>query len=306
MTAKKTNKNALNFLMKQNWEMAQQLFFENARKNPSHETYNNLGNYLIDEGLLCKNGRVRNARKLGLKYLLRAAEMKDSQVNLCAISKVYDYELRTATGEQRQSLYEQSYRCLERALKITYSDEIQYNLLRILCLMNVRDESVLEKVRTLVKNYVCEESVSLYFELLCIHSLFEEGLHCAESYSDYLTKIDLLMFFAKFKLYEKGYNLCEPVCNQFSPDKYVASAIIECCVNTHHYEQAKIYARQIQELEEEIQYAGKEKWCKNVFCNIDSTDENRKKIIAEYFSIPPFIETCCYYGCTVHGTNWQN
>lgn len=304
MTARDINENALNFLMKQNWARAQQLFFENAKKNPSHETYNNLGNYLINEGLLCKNGRVRNAQKLGLKYLLRAAEIKDSQVNLCAISKAYDYELRTAIGAQRQTLYEQSYRCLEKALKIKYSDEIQYNLLRILCLMNARDDSVLEKVGTFVENYICKESVSLYLELLCIHLLLDEGLHCIERYREYLTEIDLLMFCAKFELYEKGYHLCETICNQFSPDKYVASAIIECCVNTHHFEQAKIYAQHIKELEDDIQYVGKETWCEKIFCNMDSSDKKRKKLIAEYLSIPPFIESCYYYGCTVHGINW--
>lgn len=304
MTARDINENALKFLMKQNWAEAQQLFFENAKKNPSHETYNNLGNFLINEGLLCKNGRVRNAQKLGLKYLLRASEIKDSQVTLCAISKAYDYELRTAIGAQRKLLYEQSYHCLEKALKIKYSHETQYNILRILCLMNARDESVLEKMRNFVKKYICTESISLYFELLRIHLLFDEGLQCIERYREYLTEIDLLMFYTKFELYEKGYHLCEAICNQFSPDKYIASAIIECCINTNHFEQSKIYAQYIKELEDDIQYVGKETWCEDIFHNMDYSDEKRKKLISEYLSIPPFIESCYYYGCTVHETKW--
>lgn len=304
MTERDINEKALDSLMEQNWVRAQQLFFENAKKNPSHETYNNLGNYLINEGLLCKNGRVRNAQKLGLKYLLRAAEIKDSQVNLCAIASAYNYELRTTTGVQRQFFYEQSYHCLEKALKIKYSDEIQYNLLRIICLINVKDEFVLERLRILVKNYVCEESVSLYLEILCVHLLFDEGVHCIECYEKYLSEIELLMFWSKFGLYEKGYHLCETICNQFSVDKYVASAIIECCVNTNHFEQAKIFADHIKQIEDDIQYVGKESWCERIFCNMDSSDEERKKLIKEYLSIPPFIESCYYYGCTVHEISW--
>ena len=74
MTAKEINQAALENLKKQDWQSAQKLFFENARKNPSHKTYNNLGVFLITEGLTCRNGTSRNATKLGLKYLLKAAE----------------------------------------------------------------------------------------------------------------------------------------------------------------------------------------------------------------------------------------
>ena len=61
MTAKEINAKALNFLDKQEWKKAQDLFFKNAKENPSHQTYNNLGFFLIIEGLICSNGKVRKS-----------------------------------------------------------------------------------------------------------------------------------------------------------------------------------------------------------------------------------------------------
>lgn len=304
MTSNNINKKALNSLLEQNWEEAQKLFFENAKRNPSHETYNNLGNYLIEEGLICKNGYVRNAQKLGLKYLLKAAELKESSTNLCAISKAYNCELQTATKTQRYKLYKQTLDCLKRALTIKYSDEIQYNYIRILCLIDVNQESLLEKSRSLVANYVCQESVLLYFELLRVHSLLDEGLRCIEKYRQYLTEIDLLMFFVKFGLYEKAYCLCDTVCKEFSIDKYIASAIIECCIHTQHFDEAMSYAQYIQEIEDDIECPTENKWYKKIFINMDSSDNKRQKLINDYLAIPPFVETCCYYGCSLDGTDW--
>ena len=70
MIAKEINQKAMDALRRQNFAEAQHLFFENAKRNPSHKTYNNLGYYLISEGLECKGGKVRNALKLGIKYLI--------------------------------------------------------------------------------------------------------------------------------------------------------------------------------------------------------------------------------------------
>ena len=46
MTAREMNHKALNELSMQNQAEAQKLLFENAKKNPCHENFNNLGYYL--------------------------------------------------------------------------------------------------------------------------------------------------------------------------------------------------------------------------------------------------------------------
>lgn len=304
MTAQEINENALNCLRSQRWKEAQEKFFENAKKNPSHETYNNLGYFLINEGIECKNGRVRNAQKLGVKYLSRAAEIRESQINLCAIAKAYEYELISSSEKKREELFQQTSQCLKKALAINYSPVIDYNYIRSLYLMNPRDNSLLEKTKKLLTNYVSNESVSLYLELLCNHLLLDEGIRYIEQYKKYLNEIDMLMFFSRFELYDKAYPLCKAVCEQFSLDKYIASAIIESCMNTCHFEQARIYAKQIKDLEDDFHYNGKEVWTKEVFDNMESSDELRKNLISHYSMLPPFVDSCCYFGCSVHGTEW--
>ena len=304
MTAQEINENALNCLKSQKWKEAQENFFENAKKNPSHQTYNNLGYFLINEGIECKNGKVRNAQKLGVKYLNRAAGIKETQINLCAIAKAYEYELLSFSVKTREELLQKSSQCLKKALEINYSPVIDYNYIRSLYLMNPRDNTLLEKTRKLLTNYVSNESVSLYLELLCNHLLLDEGIRCIEQYKKYLNEIDMLMFFTRLELYDRAYPLCKEVCEHFSPNKYIASAIIESCMNTCHFEQARIYAKQIKDLEDDFYYKGKGVWTRKLFDNMVSSDELRKNLISQYFMLPPFVDSCCYFGCSVHGTEW--
>lgn len=298
MKLKDRNEKALRCLMTQRWEEAQRLFFENVQEFPSHKTYNNLGNYLIDEGYVCENGKIKNAQELGLMYLLKAAEMEEDPVNLCTIAKAYDYELRTADESQRDSLYIQSYRYLEQAIRIEESNEIQYNYIRICCLLNMDDETILESARKLIEHYICNESISLYLEILRRHFKIEEGVLCIEKYREYLTEMDILMFYTTFELYEEGYQLCENVFAEFSSDQYIASAIIECCINTQHFKEAELYASCIRDVEENKQ------WCNRILKNMDTSDSYRRKLIENCRMLPPFQSVCGYYGCPIHGTKW--
>ena len=60
MDAKQINELALKKLANQEWKSAQDLLFENARLNPSHNTYSNLGYYLINEGIELENGKTKS------------------------------------------------------------------------------------------------------------------------------------------------------------------------------------------------------------------------------------------------------
>ena len=300
MTAKEINQAALENLKKQDWQSAQKLFFENARKNPSHKTYNNLGVFLITEGLTCRNGTSRNATKLGLK----AAETEDTEINLCALVMALDYELRTAKTSDKDRVCRQSFEYLTKSLEIEYSYENQYNLLRLLCLINQSEFDILERVRNFVKKFPFKESACLYLELLRINEYREEGLRCIEDYKEYLDDLDLLMFYARVGLFQEGYALCDIVLREFAADKFIASAIIECCVNTNHLFEARRYAKKIEDMEESVIYCGKEKWCKHVFSSLNTSTEYRKEKIIDYSSVPPMIDRCCYFGCPIHNVDW--
>lgn len=303
MNAKEMNEIALDHLMKQNWQMAQHFLFKNARKHPSHETYNNLGNFLIHEGIICKNGKIRSAQKLGMKYLLRALEMKSTSTNLCSIAKAYDFALRSVTDMSKESLVQKMYHLLTVAYSITASSETLYNILRLKILTKVHNETIIEDIKMLLTEFTCEESVRLYFEMLRFYSLYDEGLCCIAQYGEYLSEVDLLLFYAKYKKYNEGYCLCDTVCNQYSPDKYTSAAIIECCVNTNHLEEARLYAKHITEIEDTISCTKKDNWYRLVFTNLNTSEKSRCDLIAEYLSIPPFVDTCCYFGCPIHKTS---
>lgn len=295
MTAKEINQMALMCLSKQNWQIAQQLFFQNARKNPSHESYNNLGIYLTLEGITCKNGNVRSAKKLGMKYLQRAMEMCESSINLCAVAKAYDFELRCATGQKKTVLYQIIYELLEKAYSITPTKETLYNILRMQILTKAHNETILGNIKKLLTEFVCEESVRLYFEMLRLYSLYDEALECIKQYGNYLSADDLLLFYAKHQKYDEGYKLCKVVSKQYSPDKYTSSAIVECFINTNHLEEARYYAQYAIEVEKSISYVGKENWYKKIFSNLSTSDAFRKELILNYLSLPPFIDVCYYF-----------
>ena len=305
MTAQQINGKALDNLSSQHWMNAQKLFFMNMKKHPSHQTYNNLGYYLISEGLICKNGKTRNALKHGMKYLFKASKMETSVINMCAIVKAIDYQLRTAKEDEKSPLYAYACSCLKKAISIECSNTLQYNYLRFSYLLEPHNENILLEIRNLVHKFTSVETVSLYLELLCDNFLIDEGLECIETYGDFLDEVDLLMFYAKFGLYEKGYVLCETICNVYNIDARIASAIIECCVNTFHLQEAKKYAEQIEEMEKEKQHINKENWCQYAFGNTESSTNYRKIKIAEYKYIPPVIDRCCYFGCNLHDIHWD-
>ena len=120
---RKINQDALRSLASQEWLVAQRLFFKNAKENSSYQTYNNLGYFLITEGLTCKNGIVRNAWKLGWKYLLKAFEMKKTQVGAQAMGVAIDYKLRSAPVQEQCVLYHTLYDCFSYAEKVNDSAE---------------------------------------------------------------------------------------------------------------------------------------------------------------------------------------
>ena len=88
------NHKAMTELCNQNFVGAQKLLFENAKKNPCHETFNNLGYFLCTEGLFNNNDdRIRSADVLGMKYLIKAVNIKLSVKKLCAVATAIDLRI---------------------------------------------------------------------------------------------------------------------------------------------------------------------------------------------------------------------
>lgn len=302
MKEKEININALNLLENQEWSKAQKLFFYNVKINPSYQTYNNLGFYLVSEGIQCKNGKTRNATKQGIKYIVKSMELKATSINLFSMVKAIDYQLRDCTADKK-TFYKCACDYLEKALKLKYSDILQYNYLRFLYLLDPNSKGIVDEVRSLVNNLVSVETVSLYLEILRIYSLKQEGIRCIEKYNDILDEADLLISYAKFGLYEKGYEVCDSVMAMYSMDQFIASAVIECCLNTLNFEKAKEYSEQIKEIISNEKQSKKTKIIR-AFEKIITSKDERTRILSNYSLVPPIIDSCCYFGCPIHKTEW--
>jgi tetratricopeptide (TPR) repeat protein len=94
--AERMNQAALEKLDEGDFYGAQALFRKNAKKHLGHLTQNNLGVYYVSEGMELKDGRMRGASKLGLKFLKEAEAQAASLQNKMALGNYYfrqdDYE----------------------------------------------------------------------------------------------------------------------------------------------------------------------------------------------------------------------
>lgn len=283
MTAETRNKKALMHLNRQEWLKAQKLFFENARKNPSHQTYNNLGYYLVTEGLALKNGKSRNALSLGKKYLLKARELEYSAVNANAIVYAIDCQLRNPREDEIEKLFAEALLVLENALEKEYNYVLEYNYLCFKYRSGSITSDILLRAQSLVSKKTSHESVSLCFEFLRYFGLIEEGIDFINKYRKLIEPTELLMFYAKYGMYDKGYELCESICKCYDISSNLAAAISECCTNM-------CYSDKFNYIE--------------LLDNHNLSEAQRKALINDYISVPPILVDCYYFGCPIHNTKW--
>ena len=114
----KTNALAMEELSKGNELAAQILLRKNVNKKPCCLSLNNMGVYYIQYGVTLKNGRIKSAKKMGLKYLLRASLCEMDWRN-CA---------STATALLEHGNLECAYQLLSQALLLKWDCKILYNI----------------------------------------------------------------------------------------------------------------------------------------------------------------------------------
>ena len=177
----------------------------------------------------------------------------------------------------------------------------KYNVLRYKYLLNPQNSCLVPQADELFKENPSTEIAELYLWLLGMNDS-KEGIHFIKEQRSFLDEVDMLMYYAKIGEYKSGYELCKDVLTLYSVDKFIASAIIECCINTGHFKEALAYAEEISEIEKEKTYT--KSWVRCVFKKLRNTSEYRKQLIAKAVICPPFIDHCGYFGCAIHDTNW--
>jgi len=296
MTPEYINNSALTFLHRQEWEEAQKLFYLNARKNPSHQTYNNLGYYLITEGVFCKDKKIRNALKIGIKYLKKASELGTTSTNLAAQVKAIEYQLRTCKKRDETIFHKRICDLISTVEKSERSKELQYIFLRSLYLSELYSTEILTESENLVKDFTCTESVSLYFATIDSYGSVNNGLKCIKEYGDFLDEIDQMIFYSKNGFPHESHKLCQSILNNYFIDEFIIASAVDNLFNIFAKDEAMEYAKEIRSKAPDLP---------DRFINkLLISNDYRRSIIGSYKFIPPPINVCCYFGCPLHATAW--
>ena len=301
MTAEQINAKALEFISNQDFENDQKLLFENAKANPSYQTYGNLGHFIVSVGFARNDKRADKGFKLGYKYLLTSLKMKPTLTNSYALVQAIERHVQSKSL-QRNFYYKKAKTLLISVDGMVQDTEHKYNILRYEYLLNPKDTSLLKQAESIFEENPSAEAAELYLGLLGINQS-KKGIDFISEHRAFLDAVDLLMYYSKIGEYEKGYELCEDVLRIYSIDKFIASAIIECCVNTAHFDEAKVYAQEISENQSGRTRRSRHVF-KHIFKSLLKSSKYRKRMLLKYHPLPPLISRCGYFGCPNHKTNW--
>ena len=297
------NEEALNLLSKENFTQAQKLFFQNAKSTQSHETYNNLGWYLYTEGLECKNGKVRNAEKLGLHYLLKAKKIKDTSVNLNNIASVIEGQRNYTycqTGVENIELCRTAYQYTDQAVKLKYSNEAEYNRLRFLYLCDSRNTEVLSGLKKLSEQFKEPICIEFLLNILCIHAKFHECLELIPQYQNELDEICLMSMYCLCGEFEKGAGLCDRIYEKYVLTPEYIAMLANCLINSGQLKKA-INVKSALKKDVDSKKKKAQEFCQKIDQIFDNV-EYRMELIQSYQFMPPFLAMCGYFGCKLHAT----
>ena len=294
------NKQALEALYKGNFTLAQNLFYENAKSLPSHETYNNLGWYLYTEGLCCKNDKVRNAEKLAMHYLLKAKSLKLTSINLNNIANVLEGQRNytcCGTGVENVELSYAAYQNTDLAVTLKYSDEAEYNRLRFLYLCDMQNVDVLLGLKVLIEKFNDIDCIEFWLNVLCIHEQFDECLKTVEQYQKDFNEMSLFLIYYLCGEYKKASDFIEDVIKKFSLH-FVHKAMIIDCLEKSGNSQKVIDVKCLLTSE----YIDDNKKVPKELNQLFDNENYRTELTKSYRYKPPFITLCGYFGCRKHQT----
>ena len=138
----------------------------NIKKNPCCLTFNNLGIYYCQYGMILENGKIRNAERIGMKCLIKASSYEKNWNNCVsaatAACELYNYNL--------------AYEFFENAYTIKADDLVLYNI--GCCLYKLRKyEDALEEWESLLKEWYPINSI---LAMLVECSMMKKYLKCKE------------------------------------------------------------------------------------------------------------------------------
>ena len=267
------NRLAIAELMNGNEFCALKILRKNIQKNPSCLTFNNIGVYYCQYGMLLKNGKIRNAQKIGLKYLLNASTYETNWSNCVSIATAYWEE---------ENIFK-AYQYFEKACKLKPNGLLIYNIgCCLFKLQQYKEAAILfdflcenKFVKSIVDNGGINPFIALSY---CQKELNDvpRCIECLESYRARWKKEDLFdVFHLRYLcgLYEDALTECEELIEKWYPTKYLLAMIADCANYVQTQNVDKIIPNEYRFL-----------WNK-----MKKNNMNRIRSINEYAFLPPLI-----------------
>ena len=265
------NRLALEALEKGDFLTAQRLFRENCNCG-DYRTLNNFGFFCIENGVERQNGQIVSGLGYGKRYIKKAYELKENWLILSNMALLARYERD----------YKSAFDFYKKAYEQKNDIDILYNMSACLYETNqykaVMD--ALKEDRSVFASILNENDVrSMQLDpdiILVILYLYNKDKITLEDIDNYL--------------------------NEWSPDKYMWAIVIDSLI----YKNVSICSIKEMIDRKTEGYTSENKLKKSALSFLNSSAEQRRIYIesTSYYK-PVFRDTCGYFGCPIHNTEWE-
>ena len=258
---------------------AQKLLRDSIKNNPSCISFNNLGVYYTQYGMIQKNGTIRSAKRIGLRYLIKAAEFGVDWRNYASI----------ATALFDENAVADAYQWFSKAYELSTDICILYNI--GVCLFRLGDY---QRAAEIFESLCDDISVSCIMEangqnpyLILAYCQYKLNMvqNCIDSIRKFREiwivddRFDTFCLRFLCGLFGEALSECRELLDEWYPTTYILAMIVECMI------QVPSFTFTLVEAELPItKHTWHLLWTNKVF---------RKKKIDEYTYIPPAI--CMYH-----------
>lgn len=286
------NLKAMNALMRDDFEQAQENFRKECHISNSYQAYNNLGVFYIENGVLCKNGKIINGSGVGKRLLQKSLLICESSKALNNLGYI-EYDLGN---------YTKSLEFWERSYKLNQDVFVLYNIAVTLYMLG----DYFKAMR------ICEKLVDdvdlakqLYVFSCCMHDNTNFNILCNQKNDivELLDVIDKTYLYYQIGKYDKVVELESVAINtnfDYSEDQLAIlyDSYVRCGITP---EKKRIFKE--NHIDKYSDSYAKALW--NKIVRMDTDLEYREKFLSECVFLPAvFDEECHYFGCPLHKTPW--
>jgi len=287
------NKRAMSALLNGEFETAQELFYLNKNTNPCFQTYNNLGLFLYQHGIVTKSGKEMCAESLGKRYLLKASIFQKNAIVFMNLGEVFFNERK----------YNESYEFYSSCYSLLSNDYILYDR-AISLFMQKKYKNAFYLFRNIKS--LSNEMIFPFFVSMAMYdkkSLIL-GLN-ANQYNEQISRMDLLdrvIFYYLCEKYSSIIEIEERLNEEWSLSYGEWAILIEAFCKQHESERVNLIIKKKLECCETYNQ-------KRLFKEVQTLyrcQEKRKATIKNYFDELVFapMNLCGYFGCDLHLNSW--